>query len=140
MTTRKEEKMAKQEIKAKGVAAPTKLFSRGISISNPKKLIFLSARGCYDKKGIREQTLAVYRDITELLKEAGATWDHVVRVVTLIKDSDHRERDYEEFNKARADFFREAGVHPPYPAATGILARLPSEELLIEMEVTAVID
>ena len=29
--------MAKQEIKVKNVPAPTKLFSRGISISNPKK-------------------------------------------------------------------------------------------------------
>jgi enamine deaminase RidA (YjgF/YER057c/UK114 family) len=132
--------MAKQEIKGKNVPATTKLFSRGISIANPKKIIFLSARGCYEGKGIREQTMAIYSDITELLKEAGATWDHVARVLLIIKDSDHRERDYEEFDKARIYFFKEAGVKRPYPAATGIFARLPSEELLIEMEVTAVID
>lgn len=132
--------MAKQEIKAKSVPAPTKLYSRGLSISTPKKLIFLSARGCPQGKGIREQTIGIYRDITELLREAGASWDHVVRSLLILKDSNNRERDYEEFDKARTEFFREVGIKPPYPAATGILARLPCEEYLIEMEVTAVID
>jgi len=132
--------MAKQEIKGKQVPAPTKYFSRGISVSNPKKLIFLSARGCYDRQGIREQALAIYKDVTDLLKEAGATWDHVVRVFLIIKDSDHRDTDYREFDQARIDYFKEMGVKPPYPSATGIFAKLPSDELLIEMEVTAAIE
>jgi len=72
--------------------------------------------------------------------EAGASWDHVVRSLLIMKDSNKREKDYEELDKARTDFFREAGVKPPYPAATGIFARLPGGEYLIEMEVTAGID
>ncbi len=132
--------MIKQAIHAKSVPEPTKLYSRGIVVSNPKNLIFLSARGNPKGKGIREQTLGIYKDITELLKEAGASWVNVVRVLFILKDSDNRERDYEEFDKARIDFYSEVDVKPPYPVSTGILARLPGEEFLIELEVTAVIE
>ena len=50
------------------------------------------------------------------------------------------EKDYEEFNKARKDFIKEVRIEPPYPASTGVQAKLIRDDFLIEIEVTAVID
>ncbi len=129
--------MAKEEITAKRVPTPSNLFSRGISVTNAKKIIFLSGTCSYNRGGIKEQTLDVYRNIDALLKEAGATWNQVVRVLLFLRDI---ERDFEKFNEARREFFEEAGIKPPYPASTAVQARLVSDEFLLEMEVTAVID
>lgn len=129
--------MGKKEVKAEGVPTPAGLFSRGIVISNPKKLIFLSGLCSQKGGGIKEQTLEVYRNLTKLLKEAGATWDNVVKTLLFMKDM---ERDFAEFDKARRDFFKEAGIEPPYPASTGVQAKLVRDDFLIEIEVTAVID
>ena len=129
--------MAKQEIQGKGFPAPRSLFSRGIVISNPQKVIFLSGVGSYKGGGIKEQTREVYQTITALLKEAGASWSNVVRVLFFMRDVD---RDFEEFDKVRREFFKHEGIQPPYPASTGVQARMIPPGLLLEMEVTAVID
>jgi enamine deaminase RidA (YjgF/YER057c/UK114 family) len=129
--------MVKKEIQAKGVPAAAGLFSRGITVSNPKKLIFLSGLCSHKGKGIREQTLEIYRNMTKLLKEADASWDNVAKILFFMKDF---ERDYEEFSKAREDFFKEMEIEPPYPASTGVQAKLIRDDFLIEIEVTAVID
>jgi 2-iminobutanoate/2-iminopropanoate deaminase len=137
MEQEKEEIMGKQEIRAKRVPTPSRLFSRGVFITNPKKMIFLSGTCSYQGGEIKEQTLDVYRNIDALLKEAGATWGHVVRVLFFLRDI---ERDFEKFDEGRREFFQEAGIKPPYPASTGVQARLVSDDFLLEMEVTAVID
>ena len=134
----------KEEIQAKEVPEPTRLFSRGIAVSNPKKLIFLSGAASYKGGGIKAQTLEVFRNITSLLKEAGASWDNVVRILFFLRDI---ERDFAEFDEARTEFFKEANIKPPYPASTGVQARMvslpgiePPERFLLEMEVTAVMN
>ena len=135
--------MVKEEIKAAGVPAPKRLFSRGIAVSDPKKIIFLSGAASYKGGSIKEQSLEVFRNIGELLKGAGASWDNVVRILVFFRDI---ERDFGGFDEARTEFFKEVRLKPPYPASTGVQARMvslpgiePPERFLLEMEVTAVI-
>ncbi len=129
--------MAKKELRAKGVPPPGSIFSRGIVIANPKKLVFISGTCSHKGKGITEQTFEVYRNITALLKKAGASWDHVVRCLFFLRDI---ERDFAEFDQARRAFFKKAKIKPPYPASTGVQARLLRDHFLLELEVMAVID
>jgi 2-iminobutanoate/2-iminopropanoate deaminase len=138
-----EKKLVKEEIKAAAVPTPTRCFSRGIAVTNPKKFIFISGAGSYKGGGIKEQSLEVFRNLDALLKEAGASWDNVVHTLTFLRDM---KRDFKGFDQARTEFFKEAGVKPPYPASTGVEAKMidapgiePPECFLLEMEVTAVI-
>ena len=48
------------------------------------------------------------------------------------------ERDYEEFNAIRTEFFRALGLDP-FPASTGIQVRLCRSDLLVEIEATALV-
>lgn len=132
--------MGKQEIKSTSVPAPSRQYSRGLCITNPKKLIFLSSRGCDQPVGLKGQALAVFRDITTLLKEAGATWDNVVRIRTILKERGNLKSDNEEFDQARREFFNEINLKPPYPTTTAVIGGLPGDNYLVEMEVTAVVD
>ena len=127
--------MGKKGIKAKDVPEPNRLFSRGIVIENPKKMIFLSGI-CSQAEGIREQTMEVFKHIQSLLEAAGASWGDVVRCLFFLKDM---KRDFEEFDRARKEFFEKAGIGQPYPTSTGVQATMVNERYLIEMEVMAVI-
>ena len=58
------------------------------------------------------QTKRAFQNVTELLKSEGATWKDVVRTTCYLRDI---ERDYEQFNLIRTEFFKpEKGryLHP----------------------------
>jgi enamine deaminase RidA (YjgF/YER057c/UK114 family) len=59
----------------------------------------------------------------------------VVRTSCYLRDI---ERDYDEFNRVRTLFFKLLSVDP-LPASTGIQARLCRSDLLIEIELFAVL-
>jgi len=80
------------------------------------------------------QQRRTYENITGLLKAEGATWKDIVRTTCYLRDI---ERDYEEFNKVRTEFFRQQGLNP-LPASTGIQAILCRPDLLIEIEAIAI--
>ena len=75
-------------------------------------------------------------NITGLLAAEGATWKDVVRTSCYLRDI---ERDYDEFNQVRTQFFREQGLDP-LPASTGIQAILCRPDLLIEIEAMAMFE
>ena len=77
-----------------------------------------------------------FRNITELLKSEGATWQDIVRTTCYLRDI---ERDYVDFNDVRNHFLSAQGLAPP-PASTGIQARLCREDLLIEIEAIAILE
>jgi enamine deaminase RidA (YjgF/YER057c/UK114 family) len=76
-----------------------------------------------------------YRNLSELLKSEGASWHDVVRTTCYLRDI---ERDYEQFNRIRNEFFRALGLNP-FPASTGIQARICRSDLLVEIEAMAVL-
>jgi enamine deaminase RidA (YjgF/YER057c/UK114 family) len=83
----------------------------------------------------RAQLWRTYRNITTLLESEGATWHDIVRTTCYLRDI---ERDYAEFNAIRNEFFRALGLNP-FPASTGIQARLCRSELLVEIEAIAML-
>jgi len=118
-------------------------FSRGIRFElGDKTLLLISGTASVDESGLtvhagdfRAQCWRMYRNITELLNAAGATWHDMVRTTYYLRDI---ERDYGDFNEIRTAFFAWVGLDP-LPASTGIQARLCREDLLVEMEAIAVI-
>jgi 2-iminobutanoate/2-iminopropanoate deaminase len=75
------------------------------------------------------------RNITRLLESEEAGWQDVVRTTCYIRDI---ERDYAEFNRIRNEFYRALGLEP-YPASTGIQARICRSDLLVEIEAVAIL-
>jgi enamine deaminase RidA (YjgF/YER057c/UK114 family) len=70
-----------------------------------------------------------------LLASEGATWHDIVRTTCYIRDI---ERDYGEFNSIRNEFFHALGLNP-FPASTGIQARICRSDLLVEIEAIAIL-
>lgn len=118
-------------------------FTRGLRVDmGAVWLLLISGTASIDGEGrsvhigdFRAQCWRTYRNITHLLESEGATWHDVVRTSCYLRDI---ERDYKDFNEIRTAFFGWLGLDP-LPASTGIQARLCREELLVEIEATAVL-
>jgi 2-iminobutanoate/2-iminopropanoate deaminase len=119
-------------------------FSRALAVElGDKTLLLISGTASVGSDGatqypgdFRAQLWRTYRNLTELLASAGATWHDVVRTSCYLRDI---ERDYKDFNEIRTAFFGWHGLDP-LPASTGIQARLCREDLLVEIEAMAVFD
>jgi len=119
-------------------------FSRGLRVDLPGGVthLLISGTASVGQDGetlypgdFRAQLWRTYRNISELLKSEGATWHDVVRTTCYLRDI---ERDYAEFNRIRNEFFRALGLDP-FPASTGIQARICRSDLLVEIEAMAIL-
>ena len=119
-------------------------FTRGLGvrIETGQQILWLSGTSAIDDVGatvhagdFRAQTWRTYRNLTMLLESEGATWHDVVRTSCYLRDI---ERDYDEFNRIRT-LFLECMQVSPLPASTGIQARLCRSDLLIEIELFAIL-
>ena len=118
-------------------------FSRGLRIELPGVTqLLISGTASVGEGGetlyagdFRAQLWRTYRNITRLLEAEGATWRDVVRTTCYIRDI---ERDYDEFNRVRNEFFRALGLDP-FPASTAIQARICRSDLLVEIEAIALL-
>jgi enamine deaminase RidA (YjgF/YER057c/UK114 family) len=116
-------------------------FSRALRIDlNGLTILLISGTASVDENGetvhvgdFRAQLRRTYRNITELLNAAGATWKDVVRTTCYLRDI---ERDYTAFNEERTAFYAEQELDP-LPASTGIQAILCRPDLLVEIEAIA---
>jgi 2-iminobutanoate/2-iminopropanoate deaminase len=119
-------------------------FSRGLRLDiKGVTILMISGTASIDEFGktvhvgdFRAQMARTLHNITGLLTAEGATWKDVVRTSCYLRDI---ERDYDEFNKVRTQFFREQGLDP-LPASTGIQAILCRPDLLIEIEAMAMFE
>jgi len=117
-------------------------FSRAMRVElNDVVVLFISGTASVDENGksvhigdFRAQTRRMFKNVSALLKNGGATWKDVVRVWYYLRDIDH---DYVAFNEERTAFYRAQGVDP-LPASTGVEAKLCRPELLVEMEAIAI--
>jgi len=83
----------------------------------------------------RAQLWRTYHNLTRLLASEGATWHDIVRTTCYLRDI---ERDYDEFNSVRNEFFRALGL-APFPASTAVQARICRSDLLVEIEAIAIL-
>jgi 2-iminobutanoate/2-iminopropanoate deaminase len=143
----------RKPVRKKAIGAPAVLneaseygsaFTRGLRVDLPGGIthLLLSGTASVGANGetlypgdFRAQLWRTYRNITELLKSEGATWHDVVRTTCYLRDI---ERDYPEFNSVRNEFFHALGLDP-FPASTGIQARICRSDLLVEIEALAIL-
>lgn len=117
-------------------------FSRGLRLDfNGATMLLISGTASIDEHGrtvhvgdFRGQLRRTFDNISALLASEGATWKDVVRTRCFLRDID---RDYADFNLGRNEFFHEQGLDP-FPASTGIEAKLCRPDLLIEIEAMAI--
>ena len=118
-------------------------FSRGMEVVLPgARLVFVSGTASVGPEGeslhlgdFPAQAQRAFENVRAVLHDAGADWHDVVKATFYLRDI---ERDYAAFNEVRSAFYREIGLRV-YPASTCVEARLCREELLIEMEVMAIV-
>jgi enamine deaminase RidA (YjgF/YER057c/UK114 family) len=119
-------------------------FPRGLRVDLPGGItqLLISGTASVGENGetlypgdFRAQLWRTYRNITKLLESEGATWHDVVRTTCYLRDI---ERDYEDFNRVRNEFFHALGLDP-FPASTGIQARICRSDLLVEIEALAIL-
>jgi 2-iminobutanoate/2-iminopropanoate deaminase len=119
-------------------------FSRGLRLDFPNGVTHLLLSGTASvgpggetlyEGDFRAQCWRTYHNLTQLLASEGATWHDVVRTTCYLRDI---ERDYQPFNSIRTEFFAALGLDP-YPASTGIQARICRSDLLVEIEALAVL-
>lgn len=117
-------------------------FPRGLRVDFPNGIthLLLSGTASVGAEGqtlypgdFRAQCWRTYRNLTELLASEGASWPDVVRTTCYLRDI---ERDYADFNAVRNEFFHALGLDP-FPASTGIQARICRSDLLVEIELLA---
>ena len=117
-------------------------FSRGAeTMIGDKKIVFVSGTASIGSDGktkhkgdFVEQAKLMFSNVTDVLRNAGVTWDDVIKTTIYLRDID---RDYELFNEVRSSFYDSIGVNP-YPASVCVEAKLCRSDLLLEMEATAI--
>ena len=125
--------MPRQAVSTPNAPAAIGPYSQAIRAGN---MLFLSGQIPIDPKtgslvsgGIVEQTHQVFRNIAEILKAGGTSFEQVVSVGVFLADMN----DFGKMNEVYATYFSS-----PAPArATVQVARLP-KDCLVEIQVTAV--
>lgn len=117
-------------------------FSRGMRVEvGQASFIYLSGTASVNERGesihpgdVEQQTWRTFRNLKALLECERADWHDVVSTTCYLADM----RDYDAFNKVRNAFFDQEGLDP-FPASTCIEARICRPELLVEIELIAVL-
>jgi 2-iminobutanoate/2-iminopropanoate deaminase len=140
-------------VKKTAIKAPTVLneacdygsaFTRGLRLELPGGIthLLISGTASIGPNGetlypgdFRAQLWRTYHNLNALLESEGAGWEDVVRTTCYLRDI---ERDYAEFNSIRNEFYRALGLDP-FPASTGIQARICRSDLLVEIEAQAIL-
>ncbi|RIV26169.1 RidA family protein [Alicyclobacillaceae bacterium I2511] len=119
----------KEKITTNKAPNPSGPYSQGIKINNR---IYIAGQGPVDvstgemPSGVYAQTRQVLMNIQEILSAAGARIDDVVKVTAHLVNFN----DFEEFNRAYAEFFRD-----PFPVRTTVESGL--NNILVEIDVIA---
>jgi len=143
----------RRPVRKKAICAPAVLnepieynsaFARGLRVELPGDIthLYISGTASVGEEGetlypgdLRAQCWRTFHNITKLLESEGATWEDVVRTTCYLRDI---ERDYKDFNNVRTEFYNALGLDP-YPASTGVQARICRSDLLVEIEALAII-
>lgn len=119
----------KQEIRTSKAPAPVGPYSQGLRVGNR---VYVAGQGPLNPEtgkvpeSIAEQTRQVLKNIENILQEAGATMDDVVKVTAHLQDLN----DFDEYNAVYRQFFKE-----PYPVRTTVGSEL--DDILVEIDVIA---
>ncbi len=119
-------------------------FSRGLKVElDAVSLLFISGTASVDARDntahsgeLHAQTIHTYKNIVSLLEKENATFKDIVKFTVFLKNMN----DYDRFNKARDEFFAQAGLlRNEFAASTCVEAGLCRDELLVEIEALAIV-
>ena len=133
--------MDRQYVNPKALGAPPRFYSHAVSIEGPAKLVYVSGQVSLDQDGkvvgagdMRAQTEQVFKNLSQVLRAAGAGWDDVIKMNSYMVG----------LNAANVAAFREGRSshlkvkQPPASTLVGVTS-LVQPELLLEVEVVAAI-
>ncbi|WP_400244736.1 RidA family protein [Niallia sp. JL1B1071] len=106
-------------------------YSQGIIVNNlffSSGQIPLTAEGTLIEGDVQAQTHQVFKNLAAVLKEAGASFETVVKATVFIKNME----DFQAINEVYGEYF---STHKPARSCVEV-ARLP-KDVLVEMEVIA---
>ena len=117
-------------------------FSRGMRVElGPATMLLISGTSSVNEEGesihvgdVYQQTMRTFTNIKALLESEGADWHDVVRTTCYLADM----RNYDEFNRARNEFYRQERLDP-LPASTCIGALICRPNLAVEIEAIAIL-
>lgn len=118
-------------------------FSRGTEVDiGTAHLIFISGTASIGPNGqtlhkgdFRAQAWCAFENTRAVLNDAGADWQNVVKATIFLKDIATY---YKAFNEVRCAYFKKVGLEA-YPASTCVEAKLCRDDLLVEMELIALV-
>jgi enamine deaminase RidA (YjgF/YER057c/UK114 family) len=120
-------------------------FSRGmaVKIKPDTEMFFISGTASVGENGstlykgdFKKQAERMFHNITKILENEDLTWKNVVKTTIYLRDID---RDYEQFNIVRKEFYDSMGLKA-YPASVCVEAKLCRNDLLVEMELIVIKD
>jgi len=111
-------------------------YSQGISVSSPKKLVFVAGQVSLDKEGklvgkddIVAQTEQAFRNVRAVLREGGCDLEDIVKLTVYVK----RPEDFFKVTEARKKI-----LGKNFPASTLVqVTSLAYPDLLVEVDATA---
>jgi enamine deaminase RidA (YjgF/YER057c/UK114 family) len=131
--------MATKVIQPKSLSDPRPRYTQGI-LADGGRLLFIAGQTASDKDGnvvgkgdIEAQTAQVYKNLTAVLEEAGATLDNLVMTTTYITDRKYREG----YNRVRMGYYNKMKSSPT--STLVIITGLAHPDYLIEINGIAVL-
>ncbi|NLV84851.1 MAG: RidA family protein [Spirochaetales bacterium] len=128
--------MIKERVNTKNAPQAIGPYSQAVKVGDfvytSGQLPIHSESGIIVSGGLEAQTHQVFRNLIEVLKEAGTDLDHVVKATVFLKNMD----DFQAMNAVYGSYFN---PKEPLPARSAVqVARLP-KDALVEIEVVAIL-
>ena len=133
--------MKKEILNPPALGAPPRFYSHAVSIEGPAKLVYVCGQVAMDQEGkvvgvgdMRAQADQVFRNLSHVLRAAGATWDDVIKMTSFMVG----------LNAANIAAYREGrsahlkAKRPPASTLVGVTS-LVQPEWLLEVEIVAAV-
>jgi len=130
--------MKRRAIISSRLSKPVGVFSHAVKAEG-KQFLFISGLTARDINGgivgkgdMKAQTRQILENMKIILEDAGASFDHIVKVTVYVTDL----KDFKEIHNVRAQYFKK-----DFPASTLVqVSRLVNEDCMIEIDAIAVLD
>jgi len=131
--------MDKQFVNPAALGAPPRFYSHAVSIAGPAKLVYVSGQVSWGADGkvvgagdMRAQCDQVFKNLTSVLRAAGAGWDDVIKMNGYMVGINAE--NVAAYREVRSGYLKAKQL----PASTLVgVTSLVQPELLLEIEVVA---
>ena len=133
--------MDRQYVNPKALGTPPRFYSHAVSIEGPAKLVYVSGQVSMDQDGkvvgvgdMRAQSEQVFKNLTQVLRAAGAGWDDVIKMNSYMVGLNAE--NVAAYREGRSSHLK--AKRPPASTLV-VVTSLVQPELLLEVEVVAAI-